>query len=94
MERMLRDIVIHKNSFHVEHVVATHIERLIRHNQDIKRGSAERFFQITRHSRDYQQLKKWVELVLAFHPRKVPPLIKRGDMHRFQLALSRTDSAQ
>src|SRR5579864_4417963 len=43
MERMLRDIVIHKNSFHVQHVVAEHIERLIRHNQDIKRDSAERF---------------------------------------------------
>ena len=72
MERMLRDIVIHKNSFHVEHVVAEHIERLIRHNQEIKRGSAERFFQITRHSPDYQQVKQWVELVLAYHPRKVP----------------------
>ena len=89
MERMLRDIVIHKNSFHVEHMVVEHIERLIRHNQEIKRDSAERFFQITRHSSDYQQVKRWVELVLAFHPRKTPPLPKRGDTHRLQQSVSR-----
>ena len=93
MERMLRDIVIHKNSFHVEHMVAEHIERLIRHNQEIKRDSAERFFQITRHSRDYQQVKRWVELVLAFHPGKIPPLPKRGDKLQAQRALTRAGSA-
>jgi CHAD domain-containing protein len=93
MERMLRDIVIHRNSFHVEHMVVEHIERLIRHNQKIKRDSAERFFQITRHSRDYQQVKQWVELVLAFHPKKVPPLGRRGDKRKAQRGVSRGGSA-
>lgn len=93
MERMLRDIVIHKNSFHVEHVVAEHIERLIRQNQEVKRDSAERFFQITRHSLDYQQVKRWVELVLSYHPRKVPPLSKRGNKRQAQHAACGAGSA-
>ena len=93
MERMMRDIVIHKNSFHVEHVVAEHIERLIRHNQEIKRDSAERFFQITRHSPDYQQLKRWVELVLAYHPRKVTPTPKRGNKRQTEHTASQAERA-
>ena len=94
MERMLRDIVIHKNSFHVEHMVVEHIERLIRHNQEVKSDSAERFFQITRHSSDYQQVKRWVEQALAFHPGKMLSLPSRGDKLRFHHSFSRAGSAK
>ena len=60
MERMLRDILEHPKSFHIEHLTAEHIESLIRHNHETKKRSAEQFFQMTRKSRDYQQVKSWV----------------------------------
>jgi hypothetical protein len=60
MERMLRDILEHPKSFHIEHLTAEHIECLIRHNHETKKRSAEQFFQMTRKSRDYQQGKRWV----------------------------------
>jgi CHAD domain-containing protein len=67
MERMLRDILEHPKSFHVEQLTAAHIESLIRHNHETKKGSAEQFFQMTRKSRDYLQVKRWVFDVLTSH---------------------------
>jgi len=67
MERMLRDILEHPKTFHVERLTAEHIASLIRQNHEIKKQSAERFFQMTRHARDYQQVKRWVSQVLASH---------------------------
>jgi CHAD domain-containing protein len=60
MERLLRNILAHPKFFHLEHLTQSHIERLIRHNRATKKESAGRFFAMTRHSRDYQQVKKWI----------------------------------
>lgn len=65
MERMLREIVAHRKSFKVEHLTAEHIIRLIHHNSLIKKKSADMFFQMTRKSPHYLQVKHWVSEVLA-----------------------------
>lgn len=67
MERMLREIVAHRKSFKVEHLTAEHITRLIHHNSLIKKKSADMFFQMTRKSDNYLQVKDWVSEVLAAH---------------------------
>jgi CHAD domain-containing protein len=67
MERMLREIVAHRKSFKVEHLTAEHITRLIHHNSLIKKKSADMFFQMTRRSDHYLQVKHWVSEVLATH---------------------------
>jgi len=67
MERMLRDILNHPKSFHIEHLTAEHIESLIRHNHETKKESAEQFFKTTRKSRDYQQVRRWVSDFLTSH---------------------------
>ena len=70
MERMLREIVTHRKSFKVEHLTAEHITRLIHHNSLIKKKSADMFFQMTRKSDHYLQVKRWVSEVLAAHAAK------------------------
>jgi len=67
MERMLRDILNHPKSFHIEHLTAEHIESLIRHNHETKKESAKQFFKTTRKSRDYQQVRRWVSDFLTSH---------------------------
>lgn len=66
MERMLREIVRGK-AFHGDPVIAAQIDHVIRHNREIKKASTSRFFQMTRHSRDYMLVKHWVSDVLARH---------------------------
>ena len=61
------EIVTHRKSFKVEHLTAEHITRLVHHNSLIKKKSAEMFFQMTRKSRHYLEVKQWVSQVLAAH---------------------------
>jgi hypothetical protein len=70
MERMLREIVAHRKSFKVGHLTAEHIAKLIHHNSLIKKKSADMFFQMTRKSDHYVQVKHWVSEVLAAHRTK------------------------
>jgi CHAD domain-containing protein len=65
MERVLRDILEHRKSFHVEHLTAEHIAALMAHNHEIKKESAERFFRMTRRSREYRQVKRWASEALS-----------------------------
>jgi CHAD domain-containing protein len=65
MERLLRNIVGHRKFFHVERLTAAHIDHLIHHHREVKKQSAKRFFAMTRRSRDYQRVKKWVSEVLT-----------------------------
>jgi len=65
MERLLRNILAHRKLFHIERLSERHIENLIRHNRVTKKESAARFFAMTRHSREYLELKKWASGVLA-----------------------------
>jgi len=66
MERMLRKTARPIN-LRGELRDAGHIEHVIRHNRQIKKESTKTFFQMTRHSRDYAQVKQWVCKVLARH---------------------------
>jgi hypothetical protein len=62
------EIVTHRKSFKAEeHLTAEHITRLVHHNSLIKKKSAEMFFQMTRKSRHYLEVKQWVSQVLAAH---------------------------
>jgi CHAD domain-containing protein len=70
MERLLRNILAHRKLFHVERLTESHIQNLIRHNRKTKKESSERFFAMTRHSRDYQQVKKWALQLIATRPVK------------------------
>jgi len=70
MQRMLREIVAHCKSFKLEHLTAEHITRLIHHNSLIKKKSADMFFQMTRKTDHYLQVKHWVSEVLAAHTPK------------------------
>jgi CHAD domain-containing protein len=65
MERLLRNILAHRKFFHIERLSERHIENLIRHNRVTKKESAARFFAMTRHSREYLEVKKWTSEVLA-----------------------------
>lgn len=60
MEKLLRNILAHRKYFHIQRLAQSHLEHLIRHNRATKKKSAEQFFKMTRRSRDYQQVKKWV----------------------------------
>ena len=64
MERIIREVAQRK-AFHAEATIAAQVDHVIRHNREIKQASTKRFFQMTRHSRDYQQMKHWVSEVLA-----------------------------
>jgi CHAD domain-containing protein len=64
MERVLREIVRGK-AFHADATMAGQVDHIIRHNREVKKASTKRFFQMTRHSRDYQLVKHWVSDVLA-----------------------------
>lgn len=66
MERVLREIVRGK-TFHGDQMMAAQIDRVIRHNREIKKASTQRFFQMTRHSREYLQVKQWVAQVIGMH---------------------------
>lgn len=66
MERMLIEVARGK-SFHAGAALAAQVDHVIRHNREIKQGSTNRFFHMTRHSRDYQKMKQWVSEVLATH---------------------------
>lgn len=66
MERALSEVVRGK-AFHADAVVAGQVDHVIRHNREVKKASTKRFFQMTRHSRDYQLIKHWVSGVLAMH---------------------------
>lgn len=70
MERLLRNILAHRRFFHLEHLTQTHIEQLIRHNRATKKESAGRFFAMTRRSRGYDDVRKWVAATLAGKARK------------------------
>lgn len=70
MERMLCEVVQRK-AFHADEVMAGQVDHLIRHNREIKKASTKTFFQMTRHSRDYQLVKHWVSDVLAMHADKI-----------------------
>ena len=65
MEKLLRNILAHRKFFHVERLAQNHIEHLIRNNWETKKRSASQFFAMTRHSRDYQRVKKWATGILA-----------------------------
>jgi CHAD domain-containing protein len=65
LERLLRNILAHRKSFHVERLAGSHIQHLIRHNRETKKESAALFFKMTRNSRDYQHVRKWVAKLLA-----------------------------
>jgi CHAD domain-containing protein len=66
MERTLGEVAQGK-AFRAGTVLAAQVDHVIRHNREIKQASTRRFFQMTRHSRDYQQMKHWVSDVLATH---------------------------
>ncbi|SRR5579871_243934 len=66
MERVLCEVARRK-AFHADAVMASQVDHIIRHNRDIKKTSTKRFFQMTRHSRDYQLVKQWVSRVLALY---------------------------
>ena len=65
MERLLRNILTHRKFFHVERLTESHIQDLIRHNRETKKESTARFFAMTRNSREYHEVKKWVAATLA-----------------------------
>lgn len=66
MERVLCEIVRGK-AFHADAVMASRVDHIIRHNREVKKASTKRFFQMTRHSRDYLLVKHWISDVLARH---------------------------
>lgn len=65
MERLLRNVLAHREFFHVERLTESHIQNLIRHNRETKKESTARFFAMTRNSREYHDVRKWVAATLA-----------------------------
>jgi CHAD domain-containing protein len=65
MERLLRNILAHRKFFHIESLTESHIQNLVRHNRETKKESTARFFSMTRNSREYHDVKKWVAATLA-----------------------------
>jgi CHAD domain-containing protein len=65
MERLLRNILSHRRFFHAERLTESHMQDLIRHNRETKKESTTRFFAMTRNSREYRDVRKWVTATLA-----------------------------
>jgi CHAD domain-containing protein len=69
-EKLLRRMLVTKDSW-ADDPIMVHMQHIIRENREIKKKSARQFFALTRHSRDYQRVKKWAEQLLAGNG--VPP---------------------
>jgi CHAD domain-containing protein len=70
MERVLCEVVRGK-AFHADAIMASQVDHIIRHNREVKKASTKTFFQMTRHSRDYQLVKHWVSGVVALHASQI-----------------------
>jgi CHAD domain-containing protein len=64
LEKMLRGILLNRESLRMSAAVTIQIEDLIQNNRTIKKASSQQFFMMTRRSADFDNVKKWVDGIL------------------------------